>query len=213
MQKMVRLEKTSHSLDSLPTWTNPIGLSELSSDCMANFDQNGYDLTPLEELYAEANGASVRNVRWRKAIFKDWFNCDSASGVHLNHASLFERKGYSGDALTQIYDFAKTFSPVYKLVHMRPKWGIDISIDYADADKAFEVFHYEWDDFDYSRVVDKQHQIESVIASLDWQDLANKFWQMRDQWLHLDFYGQTKFKTDYLNLEPERFKLVTWTLG
>lgn len=210
---MVKLEKTHEQLNPQATWERPIDKLIVSYDCMANFDQNGYDLTPLEERYAEANGASVRNVRWRKAIFKDWFNCNSLKGVHLNHACLFERKGYSGTALKQLKQFAEQFPPVYKLVHMRPKWGIDISIDYADADKAFEVFHYEWDDFNYDSVVEKQYQIESVIVNQDWKDLADKFWLMRDQWLHLDFYGQTKFKTDYLNLEPERFKLVTWTLS
>lgn len=208
----MKLEKTHECLNPVATWSRPIDKIIVSHDCMANYDQNGYDLTPLEQRYAEANGETVRDVRWRKAVFRDWYTSSATKGVHLNHACLFERKGYSGIALKQLHQFSEQFSPVYKLVHLKPKWGIDISIDYADQDKAFEVFHYEWDDFDHNRVVDKQQEIEKVITDIDWKDLANKFWQMRDQWMQLDFYGQTKFKTDYLNLEPERFKLVAWTL-
>lgn len=204
--------RTNYNLDSTPTWGEPIDQVDISQDSMRYFDQNGYDLTPLEEHYAFANGSFVRNMRWRRAIYKDWFNCDSTQGLHLNHASLFERKGYHGLAQEQIKNFAQQVPIVYKLIHMKPKWGIDISIDYVDEHKAFEVFHYEWDDFDYNRVLAKQAEIENVVVNTNWPHLAQLLWQRRDRWMHLDFDGQTRYKTDYLGLEPERFKLVTWTL-
>ncbi len=204
--------RTTYTLDPSPTWGKPIGKILVADDCMEYFDQNGYDLTPLEERYALANGFPVRNMRWRRAVYKDWFTCDSTTGVHLNHACLFERKGYHGLALDEIKRYAERVPTVYKLIHMKPKWGIDMSIDYVDQDKAFEVFHYEWDDFDYNRVLDRQEQIEEVVLNADWDNLAKVFWNKRDQWMHLDFDGQTKFKTDYLGLEPERFKLVAWTI-
>lgn len=206
------LVRTQYNLDPTPTWGKPIDKIIISPDCMEYFDQNGYDLTPLEEHYALANGSPVRNMRWRRAVYKDWFSCDSAKGVHLNHACLFERKGYHGRALEQIKGFAQRIPTIYKLIHMKPKWGIDMSIDYVDEDKAFEVFHYEWDDFDYNRVLERQELIEDVVLNADWEHLAKLFWDKREQWMHLDFDGQTRFKTDYLGLEPERFKLVAWTL-
>lgn len=203
--------RTNFHLDSAPTWGKTIDQISISQDSMRYFDQNGYDLTPLEEHYAIANGSLVRKMRWRKAIYHDWFHCDSVQGLHLNHASLFERKGYHGQALEQIKNFAQQVPIVYKLIHLKPKWGIDISIDYVDQHKAFEVFHYEWDDFNYDRVLAKQQELEKIIVNADWQQLAGIFWQRRDQWMHLDFDGQTRYKTDYFGLEPERFKLVAWT--
>ena len=43
---------------------------------------------------------------------------------------------------------------------MKSKWGIDISIDYTDYDgNVFEVFHYEWDSFDYDPIIEKKLEI------------------------------------------------------
>ena len=209
----MNLTKTQNSLNPMPTWGIALDSSYVPSrECMKYFDQNGYDLTPLEQEYAFANTSPAEKVRWRTAIKHDWFTCDSDRGVHLNHADLYERKGYHGYALEQLSGYAEGIPTIYKLMHLKPKWGIDISIDYVDAGKAFEVFHYEWDDFDYNRVAEKQAQIEELVLNTDWEHLANVFWDRRTEWMHLDFDGQTRYKTDYLGLEPERFKLVVWTL-
>jgi len=209
----MKLTKTAHSLNQIASWGVPLDSNYMPSrDCMKHFDQNGYDLTPLEQEYAAVNAAAFESVRWRTACKQNWFTCDSDRGAHLNHADLYERKGYHGAALEQISRYAESIPTIYKLMHMKPKWGIDISIDYADQDKAFEVFHYEWDDFDYDRVAEKQALIEEMVLNTDWEHLAGVFWKQRAEWMHLDFDGQTRYKTDYLGLEPERFKLVAWTL-
>lgn len=209
----MHLERTEHQLNPVSKWYVPLaGDYKPDHNCMDYFDQNGYDLSPLEELYAIANDSPIYNIRWRRAVCKDWFTSDSIDGVHINHAALFERKGYEGLALYQLKQYAKEVPIIHKLIHMKPKWGIDISIDYVDESKAFEVFHYEWDDFDFQTVVEKQEEIEQLVMNVDWEYLTNVFWNKRDEWMHLDFDGQTKYKTDYLGLSPERFKLVAWTL-
>lgn len=207
------LVKTSAKLNPTPSWGVPLDLEYVpNKDCMKYFDQNGYDLTPLEQEYAKVNNTHFENVRWRNAIKRDWFTSDAVGGVHLNHADLYERKGYHGYALEQISGYAEGIPAVYKLMHMKPKWGIDISIDYVDQGKAFEVFHYEWDDFDYARVAEKQAHLEELVLNTDWEHLATVFWDSRTEWMHLDFDGQSRYKTNYLGIEPERFKLVAWTL-
>jgi len=207
------LVKTSAILNPNPTWGVPLDLEYVpNQNCMKYFDQNGYDLTPLEQEYAKVNATPFQDVRWRSAIKQDWFTCDSISGVHLNHADLYERKAYHGYALEQLSGYAEGMPTIYKLMHMKPKWGVDISIDYVDKGKAFEVFHYEWDDFAYARVAEKQAQIEELALNTDWEHLADVFWKRRSEWMHLDFDGQSRYKTDYLGIEPERFKLVAWTL-
>lgn len=210
---MFEIIRTQNTLDPQPFWTQPIDEDDFSlhPNCMLYFDQNGYDLTPLEQEYARANNTTVNFVRWRRAIVQDWYVGNKFDYTHVNHANLYERKGYAEEALEQIKGFARHFPIIYKLIHMKPKWGIDISIDYVDSTKAFEVFHYEWDDFDYQNVVAKQQEIEDVISTNDWEDIANTLWCRRNEWIHLDFEGQTKFKTDFLGIEPERFKLVAWS--
>ena len=205
------LSRTGHSLNSAPTWQTIISAQHVPTPSdMLYFDQNGYDLTQLEQLYAEANCTDVSSIRWRTAIKKEWYTSDSISHAHINHASLFERKGYAGAALAQINEFGKTVPLIYKLAHLRPKWGIDISIDYIDHDNAFEVFHYEWDDFNYDAVSEKQLEIEDIISNTDWDDAANALLKRKDEWYHLDFTGQSNYKSNFFGLPPERFKLVAW---
>ena len=47
-------------------------------------------------------------------------------------------------------DWAKKNNLIYKLIAIRPKWGLDFSIDYVDNEgNAFEIFHWEFDGFDF----------------------------------------------------------------
>ena len=32
----------------------------------------------------------------------------------------------------------------------------------------------------------------------------------KDEWLELEFFAQTKWRTDYFGLSPEKFKDVIW---
>ena len=51
------------SIDSY--WTKPISqhiLDSFTADDLALFDQNGYDLTPVEQEYAKANGLSLIHI-------------------------------------------------------------------------------------------------------------------------------------------------------
>jgi hypothetical protein len=140
----------------------------------------------------------------------DWMLWDKRDGAHINHSDIFERKGFSSDALEQLYSIAPTNPMLYKLIKMKPKWGIDISIDYISPDAVFEVFHYEWDSFDYEQVMEKKLEIEKFLLNLDWDDVAKDLWKKKDDWFFLDFFEQTKWKTDYFNLSPEKFKNVIW---
>ena len=101
---------------------------------------------------------------------------------------------------------------LYKLTKMKPKWGIDISIDYVSSDAVFEVFHYEWDSFEYAAVLEKKAEIEEFMLSKDWDDVAKTLWNKKDQWYDLDFFDQTQWRTDYFGLSPEKFKNVIWEL-
>ena len=88
------------------TWSKPINWDNLpsnSSELVELFDQNGYRLTKLESHYAGANNHLTVNHRHEVSLRQDWFVDDKPlTGPHLNHAYLFERKGYEGEALEQL---------------------------------------------------------------------------------------------------------------
>ena len=180
-------------------------------NCVDLFDQNGYHLTKAEQAFLVRNGYEPIERRHEDCLRYDWLVWDKREGAHINHSDLFERKGFKDQALEQLIAVAEDCNPMlYKLIKMKPKWGIDISIDYVSPDAVFEVFHYEWDAFNYDLVMEKKEEIENFILSKDWDDIALTLWKKKDEWYDLNFFDQTQWRTDYFGLSPEKFKNVIW---
>ena len=179
-------------------------------NCVDLFDQNGYHLTKAEQAFLVPNGYDAIERRHEDCLRQDWIVWDKRNGAHINHSDIFERKGFNGTAKLQLEKFAVTNPMLYKLIKMKPKWGIDISIDYVSEDAVFEVFHYEWDSFDYDAVIDKKSEIEQFILSKDWDDVAKILWKKKDLWYDLNFFDQTQWRTDFFGLSPQKFKNVIW---
>jgi hypothetical protein len=124
---------------------------------------------------------------------------------------LFERKAYAGEALDQLLTWAEFNPLIWKVIKIQSKWGIDVSIDYVDTSgNVFEVFHYEWDDFDYSVVSQKKYEIETLVLQTDWDFAASKMLDRKEEWMHLPFFAQSKWKSDFFGVGPEQFKMVIW---
>ena len=179
-------------------------------NCVDLFDQNGYHLTKAEQAFLIFNGYQPIERRHEDCLRYDWLVWDKRDGAHINHSDLFERKGFDDLAKEQLIAFADTNPMLYKLIKMKPKWGIDISIDYVSESAVFEVFHYEWYSFEYDAVVEKKLEIEQFVLNLDWDDVAKTLWNKKDEWYDLDFFDQTQWRTDYFGLSPEKFKNVIW---
>lgn len=174
------------------------------------FDQNGYHLTKAEQAYLPYNGYEPISRRHEDCLRYDWLLWDKKEGAHINHSDLFERKGFDSTAKVQLEAMAEYNPMLWKLIKMKPKWGIDISIDYVSELKCFEVFHYEWDSFIYEEVIEKKLEIEKFILNLDWDQTAIDLWKVKHEWINLDFFEQTQWRTDFFGLEPEKFKNVIW---
>jgi len=177
------------------------------------FDQNGYDLTVLEQHFAHSNDQEIRHHRQhRTAIKTEWFVQDPMiEGPVLNHSLLFERKAYSGEALAQLEHWAKKLPLIYKIIAMRPKWGMDFSMDYVDREgNAFEILHWEYDCFDYEEICAVKDFIEPKILQIDWDQAAKDLIKYKDKWHHLDFFAQSDWKCNYFGIPKEQFKMVIW---
>jgi len=211
----MRLALTDNKFNPYPCFNIPIDQKDVPTMAQTElFDQNGYDLTPLEKLYAEANGQAGR---WHRpnhyALKYDWFTDldNSNTGAHINHALLFERKSYEGAALAQLQDWALQNNLIYKVIKMRPKWGMDISVDYADhVGNVFELLHWEYDGFDHDEIADKKTHIEKFLLSVDWDAAAAEMIKRKSEWHHLGFFHQSAWKTQFFGIEKERFKMVLW---
>lgn len=203
---------TDNRLHKEPCFLDPIFNTDILKDpkSVDLFDQNGYHLTRAEQAFLPHNGYRPIERRHEDCLRYDWLVWDKRDGVHINHSDLFERKGFASVAKEQLEALAELNPMLHKLIKMKPKWGIDISIDYVSKDAVFEVFHYEWDSFEYQAVIDKKGEIEEFVLAQDWDDVAKTLWKKKDEWYNLDFFDQTQWRTDYFGLSPEKFKNVIW---
>ena len=205
---------TSQQFYANKNWNSPIVNIEAfkSYEQLELFDQNGYRLTPLEQQYSLVNSQPYAHHRDEKSIRKRWMTDEnSTTGPHLNHAFLFERKGYSGEALEQLKRFAKGNHLLNKLINYKGKWGIDLSIDYVDeAGNAMELLHFEYDGYELEEIQEMKAIVESKIVGIDWTSAAKDMVKRKSEWIDLEFFQQSKWKTDYFELPTERFKLVSW---
>ena len=208
------LHTTKNTFSSNGCWTVPLSDNFVPRiQHLELFDQNGYDLTPLELMYAEVNLTCATHHRsHRTAIKHPWFVQEHKDdGAILNHSLLFERKGYAGDALKQLKMWTKFFSRAHQLIAIRPKWGLDFSMDYVDCyGNCFEVLHWEYDGFDYEEIEHVKSQVEPLLKSIDWDDAGQQLLTRKDQWHHLDFFAQSDWKCNYFGIVQERFKMVCW---
>ncbi len=177
------------------------------------FDQNGYDLTIIEQHFARSNNTRYTWHREHiRCIKQDWFTQGHLiEGAVLNHSNLFERKGYTGPALEQLRYWSKELPLVNKVAALRPKWGLDFSMDYVDRQgNAFEVLHWEWDSFDYVEIETIRQVIEPRLQAIDWDHAALEILKHKDKWHHLGFFEQSDWKCNYFGIPQERFKMVAW---
>ena len=182
------------------------------SEWVDMFDQNGYRLTKLESHYAGANNHFTVNHRHEVSLRQDWFVDDKPlTGPHLNHAYLFERKGYEGEALEQLKEYAKENNLVSKLINYKGKWGVDFSMDYVDSKgNSMELLHFEYDSYNLGEVQEIKEKVEEKLSTVDWNWVAKLILERKNEWIDLEFFAQSKWKTDFFNLPQERFKQNAW---
>ncbi len=206
---------TDNCFDPNGYWDKPVEKIVYlpTAEDVALFDQNGYDLTDLEKHYAYSNWTKPKKHReHRVALKQPWFTQENAvEGPVLNHSLLFERKGYTGAALEELQHWARSLPLIHKIIALRPKWGLDFSMDYVDRDgNAFEILHWEWDSFDYDEIERVRKEVEPVLASIDWNQAATDMLKYKQQWHHLEFFAQSDWKCNFFGIPKERFEMVIW---
>jgi len=212
----MQLKITNNQHDPDPYWETPIPswlLDKFTRDDIALFDQNGYDMTVVEQCYAMWSGYQPQPHRIKYTNKVPWMEETEISneGPHLNHCDLYMRRGFAGEALDQIQFLAQKQPIFNKLAAMRPKWGVDISIDYADLqENVFELLHFEWDSFKIHEVYLMKEYVEARIKDVDWDFHANQMLSRKEEWKNLDFFAQSDWKQAYWGLPKEQFKEVIW---
>lgn len=161
---------------------------ELFTDqSLAYFDKDGFELTDLEEHILKAHGIKVEDFKDCPLFHKTVsINVDHEikellpPGYYVDHACLFVRYGFEGPLRKQIAKHAASNKQFAKLLTVKPKFGVDISIDYignisdSDNPEVFEVLHLEHDFKSYFDMISFYKNTTATLKLLDWSESLQK---------------------------------------
>lgn len=100
---------------------------------------------------------------------------------------------------------------VYKLINYRGKWGVDFSMDYVDTlGNSMEIVHFEYDSYFLDEIEEIKAKVEQTVLNVDWADAAKEVLRRKDEWINLEFFDQSEWKTSFFGLPKERFKMSAW---
>lgn len=170
------------------------------------FDREGYELNSIEKAFYSSNSVPVlveeRQTRRvpddaLKVQLQHWY---SETNLHPNllidHAHILHRLAYKGEALEQIKKKAKEYPHLWRMVHMKPKYGADFAVDWVDENQAVEIFHFEIDGRNTEEFLLNLNILEKFIAATDWEKKAKELLSKKNEWKHLDEYKQAVYKAE-----------------
>jgi len=189
-----------------PYLVNPISRQQVETLPFKDFDKDGYEVpTPLEHLHYEANGVELnREIQFHIAPVQEWYTDveQSEHGLVLDHCMLLTRYAFAGEAREQIEEVCKTNRPILqKLLNIKPKWGIDFSLDYVTHDIVIEVIHIEQDFDNIDEAQDAKERLENIIDNTDWFDGAMRLYQRKDEWINLSSDDHSDYKAQFFGWE------------
>ena len=167
------------------------------------FDKDGFDLNEYEAELYRRNGIAVQPLLNRNANHYVWFDhIFSGKGIYFDHSLLMCRRSYSGDLAEQIRQKTQENPLLNKLLMLRPKWGIDVNIEFIfDDNTIMEVFHYESDYYDYDEYLENKKYLENFVLSTDFEYAAKKLRECKSLWEDLCGDDQTDYKARYFGFK------------
>jgi len=175
------------------------------------FDREGYQLNAIEKIFHAKNDVSVHTEdRMARRVSDDaldvvlqhWFTQTiDHPNIFIDHAHILHRFGFAKDAYNQIKKHAVKFPKLYKLLYIKPKYGLDFAIDWIDKDQVIELFHIELDCRKYDKFSDIVSKLETFIEATDWDAVGKKFVAAKSEWIDLDEYDQAIYKAKFFGLD------------
>lgn len=191
--------------NSDPYLTKPISRHLIETLPFKDFDKDGYEVpTPLEHLHYEANGIDLnREIQYHIAPVQEWYQDieQSEHGLVLDHCMLLTRYAFNGEAREQIQEVCQNRPILQKLLNIKPKWGIDFSLDFVTHDIVMEVIHIEQDFDNLDEANEAKEKLENIIDSTDWYDGAMMLYAKKHEWINLSSDDHSDYKAQFFGWE------------
>lgn len=191
--------------------TSAVDMAMPSVADLKYFDKDGFELTPVEAIFYQHNGIPLGHHLRHTCSQIDWFKQDSVDrGAIVDHSMLLYRSGFEGDAREQVKEWAATHPVFIKLLHVKPKYGIDFDVDWIDEQGPVELFHLEWDHSDVIAVGAMKVKVEGWLMSMDWEDAARRLRAKKNEWQHLPAMDQNDWRARFFGFNRSESVLKIW---
>lgn len=167
-----------------------------------NFDKDGYELNALEQAYHIANGVPLSNHLGHCSCSQPWIIQLKDHGyikldrgcIRLDHSFCSVRYSYRGAAREQLETNLQHNPNLAKLLNIRAKYGLDVSIDFVSPNMCFELLHIEVDEFEIGEIYKTIDILENRILKFDFLAFADKLNECRSVWYSLSSDKQSDYK-------------------
>jgi hypothetical protein len=184
-----------------PYLTNPIRQLDAETLPLRDFDKDGYEVpAPLELAYYHTNNVIMNTkIQYHIAPVQEWFTDteNSEHGLVLDHCMILTRYALAGEAREQLEEVAKNRPIVNKLLSIKPKYGIDFSLDYVTHDVIMEVIHIEQDFTTLEEANAAKERLEHIIDTTDWYQGVIDLQSRKHEWENLSSDDHSDYKAQF----------------
>ena len=176
-------------------------IENLSASDFQYYDKDGFELNLAEQKFYAAMDYPIHNPILNHTCWQEpWFELERNDlGLVLDHSMFLCRCNYDQQAADQLQELKTTVPLADYLLRTKRKWGFDFALDAVLEDgTAYEVLHVEYDSCNYDTFRNHMINFEWTVRHTDWIDAADRVWQQRDQWQHLQGFEQNHWKAEFL---------------
>lgn len=189
---------------------NRVSNDVINEQYVRYFDNDGFELSYLEQEYYRENGINLTNCLNHSCDQRVWLEGES-NGLKIDHALLLHRWEFSGEAREQLERNKSKFPELNKYLMLKPKWGIDFALEYYYGEKVLEVMHFENDYPSYEEAQNAKKAFEQKILNTNWLDFAKFLLQNKEEWQALNGMAQNDWKAKHWGLNKAEETLKSFT--
>lgn len=180
---------------------------------MLYFDKEGYELNDLEQAYYKHNSVPINRILNHACCQETWIESaiEPQEGPYFDHCMIVTRWDYQEAAREQLERLSAQRPSLNKLLKIKPKWGIDLSMEYQWPNgDVTEVFHIEMDRHSISEINEWKQRVEELVFSRDWTDVAKSMLDHKSEWEYLNSDEQSDWRCRYIGLPRayDNFKVL-----